>query len=86
MPIYEYVCEKCGNEIEKLAALSASEEIPCPCGGIARKKISLSSFQLKGSGWYRSDYKKQPKQDCPAKTDSPSCDCCSHNSANAERL
>jgi putative FmdB family regulatory protein len=81
MPIYEYVCEKCGQNIEKLVAVSGgTEEIPCSCGGIAKRKISLSSFQLKGGGWYRSDYKKQSKQECPAKTDSPACNCCANNS------
>jgi putative FmdB family regulatory protein len=84
MPIYEYVCEKCGNQIEKLSALrGGAENIPCPCGGVAHKKISLSSFQLKGSGWYKSDYKKQPPKDCPAKTDSPACGACCHNAEAA---
>jgi putative FmdB family regulatory protein len=81
MPIYEYICEKCGNRIEKLLSVSdGASEIKCTCGGAARKQISASSFHLKGNGWYRSDYKKQPKQDCPSKTDSPACNCCTHNS------
>ncbi|MDR2105466.1 MAG: zinc ribbon domain-containing protein [Deferribacteraceae bacterium] len=83
MPIYEYVCKECGKKIEKLVtSISGADSIPCSCGGTADKILSLSSFQLKGSGWYRSDYKKEPKQEtCPAKTDSPSCNACPHSAA-----
>jgi putative FmdB family regulatory protein len=57
MPIYEYRCTKCGNEFEKFQSIT-DEMIPkCTvCRGKAKKLISQSSFHLKGSGWYVTDY------------------------------
>ncbi len=59
MPIYEYRCEKCGKVIEALQRFSdAPLKIHEACGGELEKLISHSAFQLKGSGWYASDYAK----------------------------
>ena len=56
MPIYEYACRVCGNEFETIVAVSAPAP-PCPkCDGEVEKKVSLSSFQLKGGGWYADAY------------------------------
>jgi putative FmdB family regulatory protein len=59
MPIYEYQCRSCGSKKEHLQKLS-DEPIPvCPtCGSNTYTKlISAAGFQLKGSGWYATDFK-----------------------------
>ena len=59
MPIYEYRCEKCGKVFEVLQRFSdAPLKIHEACGGEVEKLISHSAFQLKGSGWYQTDYAK----------------------------
>ncbi len=59
MPIYEYCCEKCGKEFEAWQRMSDDPIEKCSmCGGRARKLISQSTFVLKGSGWYVTDYGK----------------------------
>ena len=63
MPIYEYKCGKCGNEFEVFQGVSDPAVTSCKlCNGRVRKLMSLSSFHLKGSGWYATDYsgKKAP--------------------------
>lgn len=60
MPIYEYRCMKCNNEFEAMQKFSDAPLSKCPtCGGKAKRLISRSSFQLKGSGWYLTDYAKK---------------------------
>jgi len=57
MPIYEYECDACGEIIEKWQKMSDSPLSSCTrCGGSVHKLISRSSFHLKGSGWYVTDY------------------------------
>ncbi|MDR2945529.1 MAG: zinc ribbon domain-containing protein [Candidatus Adiutrix sp.] len=57
MPIYEYQCEKCGETTEVLQKFSDAPLSVCPgCGGHMDKLMSMNSFQLKGSGWYVTDY------------------------------
>ncbi|MCL2669554.1 MAG: zinc ribbon domain-containing protein [Syntrophaceae bacterium] len=57
MPIYEYKCNKCGKEFELFQRITDPAAKSCKfCKGSVRKKVSLSSFQLKGSGWYVTDY------------------------------
>ena len=61
MPIYEYRCEKCKVEFEKLVSIHARMEPPeCPdtkCGGKDTKKlVSRTSFSLKGGGWASDGY------------------------------
>jgi putative FmdB family regulatory protein len=67
MPLYEYRCERCGKVIEVLQKYSdAPIEIHEDCGGHLEKLISQSAFQLKGSGWYATDY---PHRGATQKTD-----------------
>lgn len=57
MPIYEYSCGKCGEVIERIQKFSDPPVRRHPgCGGALTKLISRSAFQLKGSGWYVTDY------------------------------
>lgn len=58
MPIYEYHCGKCGHEFEVLQKHFDVDEVPCErCGAPAKRMISNTTFVLKGSGWYVTDYK-----------------------------
>ncbi|GAB4165016.1 MAG: zinc ribbon domain-containing protein [Rhodocyclaceae bacterium] len=59
MPIYEYRCTACGFKKEYLQRLSDAPLTDCPeCGGATFDKLlSAGSFQLKGSGWYATDFK-----------------------------
>ena len=57
MPIYEYKCKKCGEEFEVFHKMNDNDVKSCKfCRGPVNKLISLSSFQLQGSGWYVTDY------------------------------
>ncbi|MCI0336278.1 MAG: zinc ribbon domain-containing protein [Acidobacteria bacterium] len=57
MPIYEYVCGKCGHHLEIMQKMSDKPLTKCPqCKGKLEKIYSQTSFQLKGSGWYATDY------------------------------
>jgi len=57
MPIYEYRCEKCGSHIEVIQKISDAPLKRCTkCRGKLEKTVSRTSFQLKGSGWYATDY------------------------------
>ncbi len=57
MPIYEYRCENCGNEHEVMQKITEKPLTVCrDCGGSLKKMISNTSFVLKGSGWYLTDY------------------------------
>ena len=59
MPIYEYRCSSCGHELETLQKFSDAPLSTCPsCHADALvKKVSAAGFQLKGSGWYATDFK-----------------------------
>ncbi len=66
MPIYEYRCDKCGLEKEYLQKLGAPAISACPCGeSTMTKLISAAGFQLKGSGWYATDFKGGGKSAAP---------------------
>jgi putative FmdB family regulatory protein len=62
MPIYEYSCRKCGKTIEVIQKFS---DPPLKkhqgCGGALTKLVSASAFQLKGTGWYVTDYARKGK-------------------------
>ena len=72
MPIYEYRCGSCGFEKEYLQKVNDAPVAACPsCGSDAYVKlISAAGFQLKGSGWYATDFKNgaKPKPDTEAPT------------------
>ena len=59
MPIYEYRCSACGHQDEFLQKVSDPAITECPaCGKPALQKLlSAAGFQLKGSGWYATDFK-----------------------------
>lgn len=71
MPIYEYRCQACGHELEKLQKLSDAPLVDCPaCGQAALTKlISAAGFRLKGGGWYETDFKKDGKRNLVGDSD-----------------
>ena len=76
MPIYEYQCNSCGNRLEALQGLHDAPLMDCPeCGKPALSKmISAAGFQLKGGGWYQTDYKaKDRKSSSESDEATPSC-------------
>jgi putative FmdB family regulatory protein len=57
MPIYEYKCQDCGHHVEVMQKVSDEPLKECErCGGKLEKQWSLSGFQFKGGGWYKTDY------------------------------
>jgi putative FmdB family regulatory protein len=70
MPIYEYRCGECGHEKEVLQRLNDAPLTDCPkCGKRSFKKLmSAAGFQLKGTGWYATDFKNSGAKPA-AKTD-----------------
>lgn len=72
MPIYEYKCEKCG-QFETTQKITDKTLSRCPtCKGKVKKLISHTSFQLKGTGWYITDYARKDaagKEKKPASSD-----------------
>jgi len=71
MPIYEYRCGACGQEHEVLQKASEPPLVKCPACGKRKlqKLLSAAGFQLKGSGWYATDFKggaqKKPEEKKP---------------------
>jgi len=74
MPIYEYRCEECGHQADHLQKVSEKPLSKCPaCGKKAYKKmLSAAGFQLKGSGWYATDFKTAGKKPAEKKADQKS--------------
>ena len=61
MPVYEYECRKCGT-FETTQRITEEPLSKCPtCKGKVKKLISNTSFQLKGTGWYITDYARKGK-------------------------
>ena len=57
MPVYEYECLSCGEIHEKVQRFTDEPLTTCPnCSGKLKKIISNTSFILKGTGWYKTDY------------------------------
>lgn len=81
MPIYEYRCAACGHQKDHLQKMSDPALTTCPaCGAESyAKQISAAGFQLKGSGWYATDFKggnsASPRSE-PAKTEAPAATPC----------
>ncbi len=81
MPIYEYRCTTCGFQKEFLQRISDAPLTDCPeCGKeTLSKMVTAAGFQLKGSGWYATDFKNkggsaQPKSDEAKTADAPKQD------------
>ena|SRR6266849_2964047 len=76
MPIYEYRCTVCGHQDEHLQKVSAAPLTVCPACGKPeyRKQLSAAGFQLKGTGWYATDFKGGGKKAAASKTDTKSAD------------
>ena len=73
MPIYEYKCEKCGEEFELFRSITNNGNPSCMCcDGPVKKLISRSSFHLKGTGWYVTDYAGKKPSDQEEKKEASS--------------
>jgi len=71
MPIYEYRCEACGHQEEFLQKGSEPPFTECPVchKPTFQKLVSAAGFQLKGSGWYATDFKNKPSKPAEKKAD-----------------
>lgn len=69
MPIYEYECGECGHRLEAIQKVSEAPLTDCPtCGQAGLKRlVSAAGFQLKGSGWYATDFKNNGRKKDPGK-------------------
>ena len=60
MPIYEFRCKKCNNQIEVFQKFSDKPPAKCKkCGGRLEKMISATAVHFKGEGWYVTDYARK---------------------------
>lgn len=73
MPIYAYRCTACGHGADVMQKLSDAPLTVCTACGQATfsKQITAAGFQLKGSGWYATDFKNNSKGSKTATTDKP---------------
>ena len=69
MPIYEYECGACGHRLESIQKVNEDPLTDCPtCGKASLKRLlSAAGFQLKGSGWYATDFKNSGRKKDPSK-------------------
>jgi len=64
VPIYEYLCQKCGHKFEKIQKFSDRLIKKCPeCGGPVEQTITAPAVQFKGTGWYVTDYANKDGRD-----------------------
>ena len=64
MPIYEYECPTCEKVLEVQQRISDDPLSTCPdCGGKVKKLVSMSSFHLKGGGWYSDGYSSKDQKE-----------------------
>ncbi len=87
MPIYEYVCGSCGHEVEVMQKVGeVLQECPACQAPALKKRISAAGFQLKGTGWYATDFRgkdgkkteDKPKEESAPKTACASGGCGCH--------
>ena len=76
MPIYAYKCSSCGHTKDALQKFSDAPLAECPvCAkSTFAKQLTAPGFQLKGSGWYVTDFREGKKPGGDAKTDAPAAD------------
>lgn len=78
MPIYEYECKSCGHHFDAFQKMGEKALIDCPSchKPDLQKLVSAAGFQLKGTGWYATDFKNKksepPKQETKPKEDKKS--------------
>ena len=86
MPIYEYRCSECGFQEEYLQKVSDSPLTVCPSCGKAtfQKLLSAAGFQLKGSGWYATDFRNSGTKPAKAGDSKPGAAADSKPEAKAE--
>ena len=68
MPMYSYHCTKCDEVYENMSSIAQRDvKLQCPaCNDLCERILDLSSFQLKGDGWYKDGYSKpapKPKEE-----------------------
>lgn len=75
MPIYEYRCSECGFQKEYIQKMSDAPLTTCPqCGKETfTKLLSAAGFQLKGSGWYATDFKNSGSAPKKEESSAPTC-------------
>jgi putative FmdB family regulatory protein len=85
MPIYEYRCTDCGHRLEALQRLADAPLLVCPaCGKESLTKLmSAVGFQLKGSGWYATDFKHSGAK--PAEKGAAKPDAANEGASSAEK-
>jgi putative FmdB family regulatory protein len=78
MPIYAYKCASCGHAKDVLQKISDPVLSDCPACGKAtfQKQLTAAGFQLKGSGWYQTDFKGGSASAAPAAADGAACAAC----------
>jgi putative FmdB family regulatory protein len=78
MPIYAYKCASCGLAKDVLRKLSDPALTDCPACGKAtfEKQVTAAGFQLKGSGWYQTDFKGGAACAAPAAAEGGACAAC----------
>lgn len=77
MPIYAYRCNSCGQEDEVLQKMNDAQLTVCPAcnSDTYSKQLTAPGFQLKGSGWYATDFKggTKPESSSESKAEVPPC-------------
>lgn len=76
MPIYAYKCESCGHRQDVLQKMSDPVLSLCPACGASTfaKQLTAAGFQLKGSGWYATDFRGGATPAAPEKADAKPAD------------
>ena len=83
MPIYEYECTSCCNVFEVFQRMTEDSLTTCPdCSGPVKKLVSISSFQLKGGGWYADGYASKPSNGSGSSTP---CETAKSSSGKSEK-
>ncbi|GAB3184683.1 FmdB family zinc ribbon protein [Hydrogenophaga aquatica] len=85
MPIYAYKCESCGHAKDVLQKISDAPLTDCPaCGAAAfKKQLTAAGFQLKGSGWYVTDFRNGGGSASAGTTSAPATSAAASDSAPA---
>lgn len=75
MPIYAYACSACGLQRDVMQKMSDAPLSTCPeCGKETfAKQLTAAGFQLKGNGYYATDFKDKPKPECAPCASAGSC-------------